>query len=99
MLRKYRCHKVVQAAEIKALEEMPNTVQPGGPNQLRHAILEDGSRYGGDIFAREKKPVVGDFIVIYDDGHISWSPRKAFLDGYSPIDETGADYQPEQVHP
>lgn len=99
MLRKYRCHKVVQAAEIKALEEMPNTIQPGGETILRHAVLEDGSRYGSKELFSRGTPAVGDFIVIYDDGYISWSPRKAFLDGYSPIDHSGADYQPEQVHP
>ncbi len=31
-------------------------------------------------------PVSGDFYVVYADGYQSFSPRKAFLEGYSPIE-------------
>lgn len=97
MLRTYRCHKIVQAGEIKSLEQQEGS--DGKTATVRHAVLEDGSRYGSkELFARGT-PAVGDFIVIYDDGYVSWSPRKAFLDGYSPIDLTGGDYRPAQEHP
>jgi hypothetical protein len=97
MLRRYRCHKIVQAGEIKAIEK-----SEGGQGEeayVRHAVLENGSRFGSKALFARGVPAVGDFIVVYDDGYVSWSPKKAFLDGYSPIDDSGADYQPAQEHP
>jgi len=84
-MRKYRSHKVVEAAEVTAVSD-------------GNIVTKD------DVFTESQLgnkgcPAVGDFIVRYEDGHLSWSPRKAFLDGYSPIDDSGADYQPAQVHP
>jgi hypothetical protein len=35
-----------------------------------------------EIFARYV-PVPGDFYVVYADGYQSFSPRKAFLEGYT----------------
>jgi hypothetical protein len=96
MLRRYRCHKIVEAGEIKQITEEPGNEEP----VAHHAVLQDGSRFGGaNIFGCDKKPSAGDFIVVYENGHVSWSPRKPFLDGYSPIDHSGADYQPAQEHP
>lgn len=95
-MRKFRCHKVVEAAEIVNYKTGtgPHVIvtvkDPGG-------AMED-IEAKADIFARGF-PTAGDFLVRYDDGYLSCSPRKAFLDGYSPIDDSGADYQPESVQP
>jgi hypothetical protein len=35
-----------------------------------------------DMFTRYQ-PVKGDFYVVYEDGYQAFSPRKAFLDGYT----------------
>jgi hypothetical protein len=35
-----------------------------------------------EMFSRYK-PIVGDFYVVYADGYKSFSPRKAFLEGYT----------------
>ena len=34
-----------------------------------------------EMIARHK-PSIGEYLVQYDDGYISWSPAKAFEDGY-----------------
>lgn len=36
-------------------------------------------------WAARGAPEVGDYYVLYDDGHNSWSPAKAFEDGYTRI--------------
>jgi hypothetical protein len=36
-------------------------------------------------------PVVGDFYVVYADGYKSFSPRKAFLEGYKPDEPNAAE--------
>lgn len=38
-----------------------------------------------DLLARGV-PVVGDYFVQYEDGYVSWSPAKAFEDGYMRIE-------------
>lgn len=91
MFRKYRCHKVVEAAEVEVTKGVENSTE--SIIKLKNGHLIRTSELGN-----KGVPAVGDFIVRYEDGHLSWSPRKAFLDGYRPIDDTGADYQPEQEH-
>lgn len=91
-MRKYRSHKVVEAAEVTAIGDIDNSTEKRIDTGGTHVFLS------GEL-GNKGCPAVGDFVVRYPDGHVSWSPRKAFLDGYSPIDDTGADYQPEQVHP
>ncbi|WP_339468145.1 hypothetical protein, partial [Pseudomonas lurida] len=47
-------------------------------------------------------PNRGDFLVQYEDGYMSISPRKAFLDGYTLADAApvaGAEASEATVHP
>lgn len=82
---RYECHKNVGALEIKEV----GNYQPSESGLFRlvefvggnHAMLAD------ELF-RRYVPVPGDFLVIYEDGYMSFSPRKAFLDGYSPMGKT-----------
>ena len=76
----YRSHKVVEAAKIVAVHR-----KPGLPPKL---VLElpDGKRIhlSVDLTYMEKhNPQVGGFWMRYPDGYQSWSPAKAFVDGYS----------------
>lgn len=77
MLASWKCHKVVKTGKIMAL-----------PADGPHIPVEDarGATYmlsvPDDTFKRGR-PAVGDYIVIYEDGYISWSPAKAFEDGYT----------------
>jgi len=81
-LADWKCHKVVKAGKIIMLP-MERDGQPIGPVVVQDA---NGADCGVDMpataFARGW-PSVGDYIVIYEDGYKSWSPAKAFEDGYT----------------
>lgn len=72
----YRSHKIIAALEIadfkanSVIEFKDDRFAPAGIS------LEMLARY---------RPVKGDFYVVYEDGYRSFSPRKAFLDGYSKL--------------
>lgn len=76
---RYISHKQVWALEIDTISEVADaagarmlTFRDKGYAKMR-APLEMFSRY---------VPVPGDFYVQYADGYKSFSPRKAFLEGY-----------------
>jgi hypothetical protein len=81
---KYVSHKTVHALEIDSV------VLVGGGGDLytgeRLVSFADAgyvpAKLPADMFARYQ-PVKGDFLVIYADGFKSFSPRKAFLEGYT----------------
>ena len=73
---RYISHKRVWALEIKSADAL--TCKLTFSEQGYAPIKTDAemwSRY---------KPVAGDFYVQYADGYKSFSPRKAFLEGYTP---------------
>ena len=75
----YTCHKRVQAAEIVKIE--PNPTNSGSI-----FTFDEGPTLElpfGDKMTSRYDPVVGDFLVQYEDGYRSFSPRKAFIDGYT----------------
>jgi len=69
----YTCHKQVRAAKIDAVDFASQTLglENFGTVQLRH-----------EFFARNK-PQVGGYFVQYEDGYQSYSPKKAFEEGYA----------------
>jgi hypothetical protein len=81
----YRCHKVVKAAQVLAIETQYGE-DPVKPESYLIA-LESGTKLvakpGDDVITRYL-PVVGDYFVQYQDGYLSFSPRKAFEEGYHP---------------
>lgn len=98
---RYISHKQVWALEISAVEEGKDI--EGGKAKFV-SFAEPGYaaiECPADMFARYT-PVKGDFLVEYSDGYKSFSPRKAFLEGYSreqsPKQHQGlavAGYQPQ----
>lgn len=74
----YASHKRVRALEIKSCTEIPGSI-------ARDLVFADETfsptARPGSLFARYV-PVPGDFYVVYEDGYESFSPRKAFLEGY-----------------
>lgn len=82
---RYRSHKTVKALEIESIDK-PNSaggcrlVAGGWDFDLASAMF---SRY---------TPVVGDYLVEYEDGYQSFSPRAAFLGGYTKIEDDAADF-------
>ena len=79
---RYQSHKFVWALEI---DTITNDVDAAGAKMLTfrdkgyakmRASLEMFSRY---------VPVPGDYYVVYADGYKSFSPRKAFVEGYTRV--------------
>lgn len=78
---KYRSHKEVNAGEIKMI------------SLGKEAIVSFTDYVPTSCFTNEEfkkmteryKPVAGDFLVVYPDGYQSFSPRKAFLEGYTKL--------------
>lgn len=73
-LAKWKCHKIVQAGRIIDMGDALASVL--GIDGVEHLVMAP------NVFARGK-PSIGDYIVIYDDGYMSWSPAKAFAEGYT----------------
>jgi len=79
-LPQYRSHKIVRAAKITGFRQNGN---PDMPDLLLGDI-------GGVVsllpdWHAKHKPTVGGYYVLYDDGYTSFSPAKAFEEGYTRI--------------
>lgn len=84
-LPRFRCHKVVQAARITRWEQ--TDFNKGVTLWL------DGSKTvekSAEWFHKHQ-PETGGYYVVYDNDYASYSPAKAFEEGYSPIKEGGAE--------
>lgn len=75
-LPEYRCHKKVQAAQIEAMGRLAD-------GRTRLALVGGVDVFVDDAFVRRHQPVPGGYYVRYDDGYESWSPARAFEEGYS----------------
>lgn len=86
---RYVSHKKVWALEIATINRMT-------PGKVILSFKDKG--YAPSTFAENDllfaryAPIQGDFYVTYADGYKSFSPRKAFLEGYTQI---GAAYKEE----
>ena len=81
-MKTYICHKEVKAAKITAIVPLQ------GVNGV--AIELEGEKIGlhaDDAWASRHEPEVGGYLVKYKDGYISYSPAKAFEEGYSEVAE------------
>lgn len=82
-LAQWKCHKIVKAGKITA-------VRAGSGFHGKTITVEDVSGAPCEVempdtaFSRGD-PVIGDYVVIYEDGYKSWSPAKAFEEGYARI--------------
>lgn len=77
---RYECHKKVWALKIAAIEIDIDGSAKIAPKDAGYAPFKTepgwASRFKGD----ETDP---GYYVVYDDGYKSWSPSKAFEDGYT----------------
>jgi hypothetical protein len=88
-LPRYQCHKQVWALKIASIEQAPANSErmfEGGdwvivPEETGYAPF----RVGHDEYVLKHKPQVGGYYVVYDDGYKSYSPAKAFEDGYTSL--------------
>jgi len=87
---KYVCHKEVWALKIKSISE-----DQVGDNKDRFALLDFAEAgYAPKPVSTEwyfkHKPEAGGYYVVYADGYASYSPAKAFEDGYTRIEPASA---------
>lgn len=89
MMQRYKSHKIVEAGKIQRIHTV---LVPAGKGTQAHVI--DFVEVGGQQYdvpegfaAREKHPQIGDYLVRYEDGYLSWSPAAAFEAGYNLLEE------------
>lgn len=83
----WKCHKVVRAARI---EQISTTT---GPDAVRTLHLKGtnetwAAHVDNKIWSRFV-PALGDYLVAYEDGYVSFSPAKAFEEGYTLVADNG----------
>lgn len=73
-LPRWACHKEVYADRI--VEISPNNYW-----KLAHGriVMADEVKE----LSKRQVPIVGDYYVVYEDGYATWSPAKAFEEGYT----------------
>lgn len=84
-LPRYRCHKEVHAAKIL---EVIDPTEPGNETDGSRMLNIQGPYMPIRVdheYVRKHKPEVGGYYVVYADGYKSFSPAKAFEDGYTKI--------------
>lgn len=89
-LPKYKYHKVVHALKIKS-------IRMGGPVGFIIEPVEEGyvpfdvsmrwvEKYAPSFLGgRGTADMIGGYYVVYEDGYCSFSPQKAFEEGYTRI--------------
>lgn len=70
----YKSHKTVRALEIDQAQHYTGWVTFLNDTRGVHVDVKLFERY---------RPVTGDFLLEYEDGYLSFSPRKAFVEGYT----------------
>ena len=79
---RYVCHKVVHALKILAIEILG---RGDGSAMITPADVGYGKFETPPLFVEKYKGTDEDkgYYVVYADGYASWSPTKAFEEGYS----------------
>jgi hypothetical protein len=94
----YRCHKVVRAAKITEVNII-KIEQPGEPLVVELILGDIGIWTAPVIWHERNKPEAGGYLVQYEDGYRSYSPAKAFEEGYTKIDEPPTGWKPVDMLP
>jgi hypothetical protein len=81
---RYKCHKQVHALKIKEIKR-----EPSGSATVTHTIVPADVGYAPfDVpleYIGRHSPAAGGYYVVYDDGYVSYSPAKAFEEGYTRV--------------
>ncbi len=82
---RYQCHKKVWALKIKSVSLLDSNV--GHESDGTATITPEDDGYSPFTVSRDfvtkHRPVAGGYYVVYDDGYKSFSPAKAFEEGYT----------------
>ncbi len=79
---RYKCYKIVHALKLVGA-----TVQPDGSVIIQPADESYASFLADAEFGERFKGTDEDagYYVVYEDGYVSWSPTKAFEEGYTEL--------------
>jgi hypothetical protein len=84
---RYKCHKEVWALKIKSIEQAPADQERANAGGDWYIVPEEEgyARFlvGHDDYIKKHMPEAGGYYVVYDDGYKSYSPAKAFEEGYT----------------
>lgn len=75
---RYQCHKQVHALKIEGIEHLYGdgaVITPADEGWQPFRVDE--------AYIRKHNPQAGGYYVVYDDGYQSFSPAKAFEEGYT----------------
>ena len=78
----YVCHKRVRASEVVSIGLYKTNADNKAVREIQISDQFDPIEILGEVFTRYV-PMPGDFYVVYEDGYVSFSPRKAFIEGYT----------------
>lgn len=81
----YHCHKIVEASKITLVTSISGTGEDNKPYIIPHKAEVETADGIFNVSYGEKMPAIGDYLVRYADGYVSWSPAKAFEEGYTAI--------------
>ena len=87
---KYKCHKEVHALKIASITYDYERARKENCETDGSAYFEPtDNRYASFKVDREyllkHRPEIGGYYVVYEDGYVSFSPAKAFEEGYTKI--------------
>ncbi len=87
---RYKCHKEVWALKIDAVNLGADVAKSEGRETTGGAFIypEDKAYAPFQVdadYVRKHKPEAGGYYVVYADGYKSFSPAKAFEDGYTRV--------------
>lgn len=89
----YRSHKIVKAMEVESIE----AADGGAVSVIKLKNSEVLSLKQHDDLILRYHPKVGDFLVEYADGYRSFSPRKAFLEGYTKVSQVNTSEELQKL--
>lgn len=81
-LPRYRCHKEVCALKIAAVEVREDKSAVISPFEAGYGHFTTAPGWGERFKGSDEDP---GYYVVYEDGYTSWSPSKAFEEGYTRI--------------
>ena len=83
-LPKYKSHKIIQALKIDFIGMEHGKDNPHRGKGLIHPVDEGYAPFHvSEEYMKKHSPKAGGYYVRYPDGYESWSPAKAFEDGYT----------------
>lgn len=86
----YKCHKVVRAAKIEWIDARPGTVEEHGTPLMSLVYGTSGKMCGISAeFIQKHNPEKGGYMVVYEDGYLSYSPADVFEAGYHELPPLG----------